>query len=244
MNGLSDAFYERTQLVFGEQGLVRLQESHVLIAGMGGVGAFATEGLVRAGIGRVTLIDHDVVSVSNINRQLIALRSTVGQKKVELMRARIQDINPACQVTALDRFIRREDMDALLSPRPDYVLDAIDSLSCKVALVETAFKMGIPVASSMGAGRKMDPAAVQVADISKTRVCALARHMRQHLKKLGITQGVKTVYSTEPSAPHGEYEAFEGSRGRVINGSVSYMPAIFGMMLAGVILQDLVNRKG
>jgi tRNA A37 threonylcarbamoyladenosine dehydratase len=243
MMGFADPFYERTQLLFGEQGLVRLQEAHVLVAGMGGVGAFAAEGLARAGIGRLTLIDHDVVSASNINRQLIALRSTVGQKKVHLMQARIQDINPACQVTALDRFIRREDMADLLAVKPDFVLDAIDSLSCKVALVETAVKMGIPVASSMGAGRKIDPSQVHVADISKTRVCALARHMRQNLKKVGITKGVKTVFSTEQSAPYGEFEEFADSRGRVINGSVSYMPAIFGMMLAGIVLKTIVDAN-
>ncbi|MBO1927507.1 tRNA threonylcarbamoyladenosine dehydratase [Thiomicrorhabdus sp. 6S2-11] len=234
-----DALFERSLLVFEEQGIQQLQAAHVLVAGVGGVGGFVAEALARAGVGELTLIDHDMVNASNKNRQIIALNSTTGKNKAEVMAERISDINPACKVNISKQFIRPEDMEALLSPGFDYVVDAIDSLNCKVSLVATAKQLGLNVVSSMGAGRRIDPSKIALADISKTHGCALARNMRQRLKKQRIAKGVMTVFSSEvPKAP-GPMEEIEGARGRVVNGTASYMPGIFGLMLAGYVVQQL-----
>ena len=236
-----DALFERSLLVFEEQGIQQLQAAHVLVAGVGGVGGFVAEALARAGVGELTLIDHDTVNASNKNRQIIALNSTTGRNKAEVMAERIADINPACKVNISKQFIRPEDMETLLSPGFDYVVDAIDSLNCKVALVVTAKQLGLNVVSSMGAGRRIDPSKIALADISKTHGCALARNMRQRLKKQRIAKGVITVFSTEiPKAP-GPMEEIEGARGRVVNGTASYMPGIFGLMLAGYVVQQLAS---
>ncbi|NPA72917.1 MAG: tRNA threonylcarbamoyladenosine dehydratase [Gammaproteobacteria bacterium] len=240
---LNTPLFERSILVFEEQGLKQLQAAHVLIAGVGGVGGFVAEALARAGVGKITLVDHDTVSESNINRQIIALNSTVGLFKVDAMAARIRDINPECEVNVSYDFVRPEDMDALLNTPYDYVIDAIDSLNCKANLVISAVQKGIPIVSSMGAGRRVDPSKIVLADISKTHGCALARNMRQRLKKARITKGVLTVFSTElPKAP-GPMEEIEGARGRVVNGTASYMPGIFGLMLAGRVIENLAAPK-
>lgn len=235
-----DSLFERSVLVFGDAGIHQLQNSHVLIAGVGGVGGFVAEALSRAGVGKITLIDHDTVSASNKNRQIIALNSSTGRYKVDVMAERIADINPNCIVTRSTDFIRPEDMLSLLSQPFDYVIDAIDSLNCKVSLVTTAKKLNLPVASSMGAGRRIDPSKIKLADISKTHGCALARNMRQRLKKNGISKGVMTVFSEEIPMPPGPMEDIEGARGRVVNGTASYMPGIFGLMLAGYVINQLV----
>jgi tRNA A37 threonylcarbamoyladenosine dehydratase len=239
INMLQNPLVERSLLVFEDTGVLQLHSSHVLVAGVGGVGGFVIEALARAGVGRLTIIDHDTVSPSNMNRQIIALNSTQGRNKADLMAERIADINPECNVTVSHAFLRPDDMDELLSDSYDFVVDAIDSLNCKTALVITAVQKGIPVASSMGAGRRIDPSKIQLADISKTYGCALARNMRQRLKKQRIHKGVITVFSSElPKAP-GPMEEIEGSRGRVVNGTASYMPGIFGLMLAGRVIQIL-----
>lgn len=240
---LDNPLFERSLLVFEESGLEQLQSAHVLIAGVGGVGGFVAEALARAGVGTITLIDHDKVGASNKNRQIVALDSTIGLNKADIMAARITDFNPFCKVNVRYDFIRPDDMDALLSEPYDFVVDAIDSLNCKMALVSTAFNKGIPVASSMGAGRRIDPSKIELADISKTYGCALARNMRQRLKRQGIKKGIITVFSTElPKAP-GPMEEIEGARGRVVNGTASYMPGIFGLMLAGRVIQLLAAPK-
>ncbi|GKT11943.1 MAG: tRNA threonylcarbamoyladenosine dehydratase [Thiomicrorhabdus sp.] len=240
---LDNPLFERSLLVFEEMGLKQLQDSHVLIAGVGGVGGYVAEALARAGVGTITLIDHDKVGASNKNRQIVALDSTIGLNKADIMAERIADFNPFCKVNVRYDFIRPDDMDALLSEPFDFVVDAIDSLNCKMALVSTAFNKGIPVASSMGAGRRIDPSKIQLADISKTYGCALARNMRQRLKRQGIKKGIITVFSTElPKAP-GPMEEIEGARGRVVNGTASYMPGIFGLMLAGRVIQLLAEPK-
>ena len=240
---ISNPLFERSLLVFGEAGMTNLQQSHVLVAGIGGVGGFVAEALARAGVGKLTLIDHDDVSASNKNRQIIALDSTFGQNKSEVMAQRIQDINPACEVIISKQFIRPDDMDSLLHYPYSYVVDAIDSLNCKVSLVATAFNKGIPVVSSMGAGRRIDPSKIELIDISKTYGCALARNMRQRLKKQGIKKGVMTVFSSEiPKAP-GPMEEIDGARGRVVNGTASYMPGIFGLMLAGYVINALAEES-
>jgi len=234
-----DALFERSLLVFEEQGLTQLQNSHVLVAGVGGVGGFVIEALARAGVGELTIIDHDEVSASNLNRQIIALNSTIGLNKAQVMADRIADINPNCRVNVREEFIRPEDMDQLLSSPFDYVVDAIDSLNCKASLVITAFQKQIPIVSSMGAGRRIDPSKIELADISKTHGCALARNMRQRLKKQRIRKGVMTVFSTEIPKEPGPMEEIEGARGRVVNGTASYMPGIFGLMLAGHVIMEL-----
>lgn len=233
--------FERSLLVFEEAGIQKLQNSHVLVAGVGGVGGFVIEALARAGVGEMTIVDHDAVSPSNLNRQIIALESTLGRNKAEVMKQRIKDINPACKVTTIQSFLHPDDMEGLLSKDFDYVVDAIDSLNCKVALVATAFQKGLKVVSSMGAGRRIDPSKILIADISKTHTCGLARNMRQRLKKQRIAKGIPVVFSTElPQAP-GPMEEIEGARGRVVNGTASYMPGIFGLMLAGLVVKDLAN---
>lgn len=239
---MHSALFERSLLVFGDEGIQKLKNTHVLVAGVGGVGGFAIEALARAGVGKLTIVDHDVVSPSNLNRQIIALHSTLGQNKAEVMKARIQDINPECEVITLQSFLKPEDMVPLLNrDRYDYVIDAIDSLNCKVNLVASAYEHKMPVVSSMGAGRRVDPSKIAFADISKTHTCGLARQMRQRLKKMGIRKGVKVVYSSElPKAP-GPMEEIDGARGRVVNGTASYMPGIFGLMLAGLVIQSLAE---
>jgi len=234
--------FERSLLVFGEEGLKALQDSHVLVAGVGGVGGFVAEALARAGVGQLTLVDHDNVSASNVNRQIIALNSTVGLRKVDVMKARILDINPNCQVSISAVFLKPEDMPELLSSNFDCLVDAIDSLNCKVALVKTACELGLPVVSSMGAGRRIDPSKILVSRLDKTHTCGLARNMRQRLSKIGYAKKVKVVFSTELPLPPGPVEEIAGARNRVVNGTASYMPGIFGLMLAGMVINDLVGK--
>lgn len=237
-------YLERTALIYSQETLDQFANSHVLIAGLGGVGGYVADSLARSGVGQLTIIDHDVISRSNINRQLIALHSTMGLKKVDVLSQRLRDINPLIKLNALDEFIRNDDMDTVLTIyQPDIVVDAIDSLACKVGLVAKAYEKGIPVFSSMGAGRKKDVSKVRVGDISKTEVCALARHMRKRLKKYGITKGIQTVYSVESPIEVGELEAIECGRDRVVNGSISYMPALFGLMLSGLVLDQLAQTR-
>jgi tRNA A37 threonylcarbamoyladenosine dehydratase len=236
-----EALFERSRLVFDDEGIERLKGSHVLVAGVGGVGGFVIEALARAGVGRLTIVDHDQVSPSNLNRQIIALESTLGKNKALVMQARIQDINPECEVVTIQRFLKPDDMDELLQSDFDYVVDAIDSLNCKVALVATAFQKGFKVVSSMGAGRRVDPSKIQITDVSKTHTCGLARNMRQRLKKHRIHKGITVVFSTELPKDPGPMEEIEGARGRVVNGTASYMPGLFGLMLAGVVIKDLAG---
>lgn len=240
---LDDALYERSLLVFGENGLKNLIASHVLVAGVGGVGGFVIEALARAGVGELTIVDHDDVSPSNKNRQIIALNSTLSENKADVMAKRIADINPNCQVRVLKSFLKPEDMKPLLEQGFDFVVDAIDSLNCKANLVISAVQLKIPVASSMGAGRRIDASKIELADISKTHGCALARNMRQRLKKQRISKGVMAVFSSEVPKAAGPMEEIEGARGRVVNGTASYMPGIFGLMLAGYVITELAIKK-
>ncbi|WP_024850356.1 tRNA threonylcarbamoyladenosine dehydratase [Hydrogenovibrio kuenenii] len=236
---MNNPLFERSLLVFGEEGVASLIDSHVLVAGVGGVGGFVIEALARAGVGKLTIVDHDNVSASNMNRQIIALNSTIGQNKAVVMQQRIQDINPECRVEVIQSFLKPEDMDDLLSQPFDYVVDAIDSLNCKVNLVSTAISKGYKVIASMGAGRRVDPTKIMMTDLNKTHTCGLARQVRQRLKKQGYKKGLTVVFSTElPKAP-GPMEEIEGARGRVVNGTASYMPGIFGLMIAGKVIQDL-----
>ncbi|MBE0492758.1 MAG: tRNA threonylcarbamoyladenosine dehydratase [Thiomicrospira sp.] len=236
---LADPLYERSRLVFSDDEMCRINQSHVLVAGVGGVGGFVAEALVRAGVGKITLVDHDKVSVSNKNRQIVALNSTIGRLKVDVMAERLLDINPNCQVNKIAEFLSPEAMPGLVGSGFDFVVDAIDSLNCKVALVEQAYIQQVAVVSSMGAGRRIDPSKIAITDISQTHGCGLARVMRQRLRKLGIKKGVPVIFSSELPKDPGPFEAIDGARGRVVNGTASYMPGIFGLMLAGLVVQKL-----
>ena len=235
--------FERSHILLGDAGLTRLAQAHVLVAGLGGVGSYCAEALARAGIGALTLIDMDVVAASNINRQLPALLSTVGQAKADLMAARVRDINPDCHLTTRRVFLTPDSMAAEIPANLDYVVDCIDSLNCKVALVASCVERGIPVASSMGAGNKLDPARIQLADISRTRQDPLAAIMRKRLRRRGIARGVLTVFSDEPGRRPLPPVAVEGpGRARAVNGTISYMPPLFGLMLAGAVVKALLER--
>ena len=235
--------FERTEILIDAEGVTRLAGKHVFVAGMGGVGSYCTEALARAGIGRLTLLDHDVVALSNINRQLPALLSTVGKPKAELMKSRIADINPDCQVTILKVFLTTENVNELVPENCDYVIDCIDSLVCKEALVAESFKRGLKVASSMGAGNRLDPSRIKIADLSKTDMCPLARQMRKRLlKHHDIRRGILTVYSDEhPRDPLPPQPTSQG-RPRAVNGTISYMPPLFGYTLAGAVINRLLEE--
>ena len=233
--------FERTRILLTHAEMARLTQAHVLVAGLGGVGSYCAEALARAGVGKLTIIDHDVVAASNINRQLPALLSTVGQSKAELMAARIHDINPACELQVIREFVTPENVIDLVPADVDYVVDCIDSLNCKVALVATSFERGLRVASSMGAGNKLDPARIRLADISQTCQCPLASVMRKRLRKRGIVTGVLTVFTDEPGRAPLAPQPVEGrGRARAVNGTISYMPPLFGLMLAGAVVQQLI----
>ncbi|WP_151193098.1 ThiF family adenylyltransferase [Cysteiniphilum sp. JM-1] len=234
--------FERTAILVNDDGIERLETSHVLLAGVGGVGSFAAEALARAGIGEITLIDHDVVSKSNLNRQLVALNSNIGMKKAQIMRERILDINPNCKVNIIDDFIRKDDMTPIFDKHYDFVIDAIDSLVCKVAFVAYAHEHGYNVISSMGAGGKLDPTQIKVADIYQTSICKLAKFVRIRLRRLKVKKGILAVYSTESSLPPLPPEPVDGdSRDRAVNGTISYMPALFGLTIAGMVIKHLVG---
>lgn len=233
--------FERSHILIGDEGIARLQASHVLIAGIGGVGSFTAEALTRLGVGKLTLVDHDVVSPSNINRQLIALNSTLGHLKTSVMTERILDINPDCEVTVVSEFITPDTVPSLLAQHFDVVVDAIDSMSSKTALIETAWRQNRTLFSSMGAGGKLDPSQIRTGDLMDTTICKLAKQLRGHLRRRGVGRGIQTVYSIEPSIPPLPPEAVERGRARAVNGTVSYMPSIFGLTLAGLVANALIG---
>lgn len=229
----------RTTLLLGTDAVARLKHAHVLVVGLGGVGGYAAEALCRAGIGALTVVDGDCVSTSNINRQLIALHSTVGQSKAELFSQRLSDINPDCHLRVCNEYIRDERMIELLQEEHyDFVVDAIDTLAPKVFLLYHCRTLGIPVVSSMGSAGKLDPTQVQIADISKSHTCPLAAMVRKRLHKLGVRDGIQVVFSTEKVPPHAMIEE-KGENHRTTIGTISYMPPIFGLYIASVVINHL-----
>ena len=231
---------ERTELLLGRERLDYLATVHVLIVGLGGVGAYAAEQICRAGIGKMTIVDADIVNMSNLNRQLPALHSTIGKPKAEVVGARLKDINPELELTVINEFIRDERTEEILdSSKYDFIVDAIDSLSPKVFLLFHALKRNIPVVSSMGAGAKTDPLQVKIADISKTSFCALAKVVRKRLRGMGIVKGIPVVFSTELSNPEAIIEVTDETFKRTTTGTVSYMPAIFGCYLASYVIRNI-----
>ena len=230
----------RTALLLGTEGMRRLAASHVLVVGLGGVGAYAAEEIARAGVGRMTLVDADVVSLSNLNRQLPALHSTLGKPKAEVMAARRRDINPDLEIEVRNCFVRDEETEALLdAAHYDFVVDAIDTLSPKTFLIYHALQRHLPIVSSMGAGAKVDPSRIRIADISKTTDCALARAVRKRLRGMGISSGLPVVFSTEPANPQAILEVEDEACKRTTTGTVSYMPALFGCYLASYVIRHL-----
>lgn len=239
------AITERMGILVNDNGIKKLENANIFVAGCGGVGSFVIEALARAGIGRLTIVDMDVVDASNINRQLVALQSTIGKAKVQIMKERISDINPECKVNALETFINPENTHDLLNEyKYDYVIDAIDTLNAKVNLVKTSHQLGLRTISSMGAGGKTDPTQLKVADIYKTDVCALARAMRVRLKKQKVKKGIKAVFSTQKSIaplPPKDPKPNQQGRSRATNGTLSYMPSLFGLTIAGIVIQEIIN---
>ena len=235
------ALFERSHILVGDHGIERLQNSHILIAGIGGVGSYVAEALARLGVGQLTLVDHDTVSASNLNRQLVALESTLGQLKTQVMANRIKDINPECKVHIISEFLTPDSIPDLLKNNFDCIVDAIDSMSSKTALIEAAWRKDMTLFSSMGAGGKLDPTQIQTADLMDTSICKLAKQLRGHLRKRGVGRGIQTVYSTELSIPPLPPEAVERGRARAVNGTVSYMPSLFGLTLAGMVANHIIG---
>ncbi|MBR2662355.1 MAG: tRNA threonylcarbamoyladenosine dehydratase [Clostridia bacterium] len=233
--------FSRTQMLLGPEAMEKLRQSRVAVFGIGGVGGYVVEALARAGIGALDLVDHDRIALSNLNRQIIATRETLGEYKVDVAEARIHSINPDCKVTVHRIFFLPETREQFVFSDYDYVVDAIDTVAGKLALVETAKAAGTPVICAMGAGNKLDPSAFRVADIYETSVCPLARVMRSECRKRGIDR-LKVVYSTEPPLQPLEQSEASASARRSTPGSVSFVPSVAGLILAGEVVRDLVGR--
>ena len=242
--------FDRLKLLYGEAGLEQLQQASVAVFGLGGVGSYAVEALVRGGVGRLTLVDFDNVDITNSNRQIHALDATIGKPKALVMAERCRAINPQVQVEPLEAFYNQDNSAELLGRGYDYVLDCIDHITAKLHLIETCLAEQLPIISSMGAANKLDPSSLHVADLAKTRNCRLARIIRRELRKRGIKGGVKTVYSTEEFRPlecgrrgADEPEAKNYQEQRAPLGSSSVVPPLFGLTMAGVVLQDLLTGE-
>jgi tRNA threonylcarbamoyladenosine dehydratase len=238
---LEPHWLQRTELLVGSEHLDQLRKLHVMVVGLGGVGSYAVEFLARAGVGRMTIVDGDTVDLTNTNRQLPALHSTVGRDKTEVMAARIRDINPDIDLRVLNQFISPEHVNDLVTNDLDYVFDCIDSIQPKQYLIVTCKQKGIRVVSSMGAGGRLDPSKVQVADISETFNCPFAQQMRKGLKRKGVRRGVTTVFSSELVNKE-TCMLTEGFFKKSFYGTISYIPALFGLHMASVVVRDVVGR--
>ncbi|QVW35072.1 tRNA threonylcarbamoyladenosine dehydratase [Geobacter sulfurreducens] len=250
--------FSRTEILIGPEGLQRLHGSTVAVFGLGGVGSFAAEALCRAGVGRLVLVDFDDICLTNVNRQLHGLDGTVGRAKVQVMAERLRLINPRADIVPHKDFYEAGNSDFLLSGGHDYVVDAIDHITSKLHLIRSCKERGLPIISSMGAANKLDPTRIRVADIAQTSTCRMAKVVRKLLRKQGITNGVKVVYSTEeyreqamPDAgcrsdcicPNKEEQRFSCEHRRTILGSISFIPSIFGLTMAGVVVNDLLEPR-
>lgn len=243
-----DKRFHRTRLLLGDEAVAKLKQAHVAIFGLGGVGSYSAEGLARAGIGKLTIVDFDVVGLTNINRQNIALENTVGLAKTQVMAERIRLINPECEVESRQVFFCEDNSDELLAPDYSAVIDAIDSFNPKIRLIVESMKRGLPLFSAMGAAGKIDPTQVRVADIAASTICPLAKRVRKRLRAFDIETGFDVVYSLEPPvlpfSPdliEDDQKEFSLKRGRerMIQGSISYLTAIFGLTLAGEVIKKI-----
>lgn len=233
----------RTQLLLDNEQIEKLKNAHVLVVGLGGVGAYAAELICRAGVGKMTIVDGDSVHPSNRNRQLLALTSTNGQSKALLMKERLKDINPEVEIHAINEFIRDDQMIELLETPFDYVVDAIDTLSPKLYLIFHSVKKDLRIVSSMGSGGKLDPTSVRIDDISKSYNCKLAYVLRKRLRKLGISKGIKVVYSIEQVSKDSVIPCEDEMNKKSIVGTISFMPPLFGCFIASVVINDLIKSS-
>ena len=234
--------FSRTELLTGKEGMERLRSAAVMVFGLGGVGGHCVHALARSGVGRLILIDHDTVSVTNINRQAAAFHSTVGRKKTEVMKEQIHDICPETEVLLYDRFVLRDNLEDLMELRPDYIVDAIDTVTAKLALAEAARAHEIPLIACMGTGNKMHPEQFEIADISKTSVCPLCKVMRKELKARGIFH-LKVLYSREkPLSVQGQETGEDIGERRSIPGSMSFVPPAAGLLIAGEVIRELLGQ--
>lgn len=237
------SWLSRTSLLIGEEKVRLLNDKHVMIIGMGGVGSFAAEFICRSGIGKMTIIDGDVVDPTNRNRQLPALATNHGTSKADIMAERLQQINPELQLTCIKAFVNPEMVENMLLTKPDYIIDAIDSIQPKLTFIKVAHGKNIPFVSSMGAGGKLDPTSLKVADISKTYNCPFAQHIRKRLKDHKIYKGVKTVFSPEEVIKDSLILTDGANFKKSAYGTISYLPATFGAVLASVVIRDLINTN-
>ncbi len=236
-------WYERTELLLGKEDFDKLRKSHVLVVGLGGVGSFAAEFLARTGIGKMTIVDPDLVQETNINRQIQALHSTVGQKKAFVLAERLKDINPDLDLKALDYFLHEQEIDEILQMDTyDYVVDAIDTFTPKILLIQKTLEKQIPLVSSMGTGGRIDPTQIRIGDISESYGDKLARQLRKKLHKRGIYKGFTAVYSPEPSRPEALLYVEERNKKTTL-GTISYIPAVFGAMCAYVVIRDITGQN-
>ena len=241
---MQSEWLQRTELLIKEEGIERLQSANILIVGLGGVGSFAAEFLVRSGIGNLTIVDGDTVDITNINRQLPALNSTIGKNKTDVVAERILDINPKINLKKINEFLEPERMEKILTQEKfDYVLDCIDSLSPKLALIITCKRKKIKLVSAMGAGGKTDPSKVMVRDISKTNNCFLAKQIRKKLKKEQIHKGFRCVFSTEIQDENSLKMTDGSNYKKSFYGTISYMPAIFGLYAAAEVIRFLLKKE-
>ena len=236
---MEENIYSRTEKLIGKENLDKLKKSKIAVFGIGGVGSFVVEGLARAGIGKLILVDKDEISISNINRQIHATYETIGKDKVEVMKQRILSINPEIEVKAWKEFFMPECNLPIMEEDVDYIVDAIDTVSAKIALIELAKKMNIPIISAMGTGNKLDPTKFEITDIYKTTICPLAKVMRKELRKRGIDK-LKVIYSKEEPI---KLEESEKENGKVIPGSISFVPSVAGLMIAGEVIKDIIKEK-
>lgn len=239
---MDTSWLSRTELLIGKENLNKLNNAHVLVLGMGGVGSFAAEFIARSGVGKMTIVDGDIIDPSNRNRQLPALATNHGQSKVQLMAERLQSVNPELQLKVVNEFIRPEAIEHLLDTDADYVIDAIDSITPKLSCMKLAYQKGLNLVSSMGAGGRFDPSQIKVADISKTFNCPFAQQIRKQLKAEGIKKGITVVFSPEQppkeSLMHTDGSNFKKSA----YGTISYMPAMFGATAASVVIRNLIEK--
>jgi tRNA A37 threonylcarbamoyladenosine dehydratase len=237
------SWLSRTELLIGKEKLMRLQNSHVLVVGMGGVGSFAAEFICRGGVGSMTIVDGDTVDPSNRNRQLPALSTTHGLSKADVMAERLLAINPDLKLTVIKEFITPERAEELLSQPFDYVVDAIDSITPKITFIKTAYEKKVRIISSMGAGAKLDPTQLRVVDISKTYNCPFAQYIRKRLKKFNIKKGIKTVFSPEEPIKESLMLTDGTKFKKSAYGTISYLPAAFGGVCASVVIRDLMEAS-
>ena len=226
---MEEKWNSRTEILIGEQGIEKIEKAKVIIYGIGGVGSYTTEALARAGIGNLILVDNDKITLSNINRQIHATTKTVGKNKVDIMKKRIEEINPHANVQV---YMNKENEENLINTECSYVVDAVDTIKTKLTLIEKANEIGVPIISAMGAGNKLDPTKFEVSDIYKTSECPLAKVMRKELKKRNI-QKLKVVYSKEKGT----------SNENNVIGSISFVPSVMGLIIAGEVIKDIINSK-